>query len=185
MLNKIIVLLSIRVLRSFLLFPVFSKSSFIRNALQLVEVKRLAYKGVLLGKNSVFYNVTLSSSSKGDHFIIGNNSTLTHCTLLGHDASPAIFLPELVNSEKPWLYNSRRSYRESIVIGDNVFVGFGAIVLPGTVIEDNVIVSAGCVVSGRLESGYVYGGVPGKKIKKIEEFKVKYRDIYNEFPERF
>jgi len=52
-----------------------------------------------------------------------------------------------------------------IVIGNNVFIGANCTILPGTVIQDNVIVAAGTVVKGKLESNNIYGGVPFKKLK--------------------
>lgn len=54
-------------------------------------------------------------------------------------------------------------------IGDHVLVGMGAIVMDHAVVEDNVLIAAGAVVleRARLESGYIYGGVPAKKLKKL------------------
>ena len=60
----------------------------------------------------MLYRVTLSSSYKGDTFFIGDNCTLTNCTLLGHDASPTLFMMELVNSENYYIPGSRSSYRK-------------------------------------------------------------------------
>lgn len=55
----------------------------------------------------------------------------------------------------------------AVEIGDDVWIGCGVRILPGTVIEPRVVVAAGAVVRGRLESGFLYGGVPAKKIKKL------------------
>lgn len=54
-----------------------------------------------------------------------------------------------------------------VVVGNNVFIGARSVILPGTVIEDNVIVAAGSVVKGRLPEGFIYGGSPAKQIKRI------------------
>lgn len=56
-----------------------------------------------------------------------------------------------------------------VTIGDNVYIGSRVTILPGVVIEDNVIVGAGSVINKNLESGYFYAGVPAKKIKSIFE----------------
>ncbi len=56
-----------------------------------------------------------------------------------------------------------------IIIGKGSWIGAGSIILYGTVIEPLCIVAAGSVVKGHLESGWIYGGVPAKKIKKIFE----------------
>lgn len=62
------------------------------------------------------------------------------------------------------------------IIHDNVLIGMGAIVLDDVVVESNVIVAAGAVVTSGtvLESGFLYGGIPAKKIKPLEEAKVDY-----------
>jgi len=56
-------------------------------------------------------------------------------------------------------------------IHDNVLIGMGAIVMDGCVVESNVIVAAGAVVTqySTLESGYLYAGIPAKKIKPLDQ----------------
>lgn len=60
-----------------------------------------------------------------------------------------------------------------IRIGNNVFVGRGALLMPGTVIEDHVIVGAGSVVRGRIESGSVVMGNPARRTGSIAELHEK------------
>ncbi len=54
-------------------------------------------------------------------------------------------------------------------IKENVLVGMGAIVLDDAILESGCIVAAGAVVTAgsHLESGFIYAGIPAKKIKKI------------------
>jgi acetyltransferase-like isoleucine patch superfamily enzyme len=54
-----------------------------------------------------------------------------------------------------------------IIIGKGSWIGAGSIILYGTVIEPLCVVAAGSVVKGHLESGWIYGGIPAKKIKRI------------------
>ena len=54
-----------------------------------------------------------------------------------------------------------------IRVGNNVFIGAGCIVLPGSRIGDNVVVGAGSVVKGELESGWIYAGQPARKVKAL------------------
>lgn len=146
---------------------------------------RLKVKGVTIGENSVVYGTTFSTSSKGDKFFIGNNCTVTGSTLLGHDASPTIFLSELINRSDPWLPGSRSSFRKPIVIGDNVFIGYGSIILPGVSIGSNVVIAAGSVVTRNVPSNSVYGGNPAAFIKNIDSFIEKYKELYNTDPDAF
>jgi acetyltransferase-like isoleucine patch superfamily enzyme len=55
---------------------------------------------------------------------------------------------------------------QDIEIGNNVFIGANCTILPGTVIKDNVIVGAGSVIKGTLESNSIYAGIPCKIIRK-------------------
>jgi carbonic anhydrase/acetyltransferase-like protein (isoleucine patch superfamily) len=54
---------------------------------------------------------------------------------------------------------------------DHVLVGMGAIVMDDAVVEEYCIIAAGSVILERTvcESGYLYAGVPAKKIKPITE----------------
>ncbi len=62
-----------------------------------------------------------------------------------------------------------RAIIHGCTIHDDVLIGMGAIVLDEVVVESNVIVAAGAVVTGGkvLESGYLYAGIPAKKIKQV------------------
>ena len=60
-------------------------------------------------------------------------------------------------------------------IGNNVFSGMYAIILKGTTIGDNVIIGAGSVVNGRVESNSVYAGVPAKKMVLLNSLVTKRR----------
>jgi maltose O-acetyltransferase len=51
-------------------------------------------------------------------------------------------------------------YAEPITIGDNVWLGGGAIVCPGVTIGDDTVVGAGAVVTRDLPAGVVAYGVP-------------------------
>jgi carbonic anhydrase/acetyltransferase-like protein (isoleucine patch superfamily) len=56
-------------------------------------------------------------------------------------------------------------------IHDNVLVGMGAIIMDHAIVESNSIIAAGAIVSKNthVKSGSVYGGVPAKKIKDIDQ----------------
>ena len=78
-----------------------------------------------------------------------------------------------------------RAIVHGCTIHDNVLVGMGAIVMDNVVVESNVLIAAGAVVleNSVLESGYIYAGVPAKKIKplSIELFKDSIERIANNY----
>ncbi len=89
---------------------------------------------------------------------LGNNVHMADCTLIGHDASVAM------------LYRATGARLDSvgkIVVKDNVFIGHGAIVLPGVTIGPNAIVGAGAVVTRDVAPGDIVGGVPARAISTI------------------
>jgi len=57
--------------------------------------------------------------------------------------------------------------RESIVIGDDSWIGTGVIILPGVKIGPRAIVASGAVVNQDIPANCVYGGVPAKFIKQV------------------
>lgn len=64
-----------------------------------------------------------------------------------------------------------RAIVHGCTIKDNVLIGMGAIVMDHAVVEANVLIAAGAVVleNSHLESGYIYAGVPAKKVKQLSE----------------
>jgi maltose O-acetyltransferase len=61
--------------------------------------------------------------------------------------------------------------KEEVVIGRNVYIGAGAIILPGVKIGDRSIIGAGAVVTEDIPPDSVAVGVPAKVICTLEEWK--------------
>lgn len=58
---------------------------------------------------------------------------------------------------------------KDIIIGDDVWIGYGAQIMPGIKIGDGVVIGAGAIVTKDCESYGVYVGVPARKIKSREK----------------
>jgi maltose O-acetyltransferase len=56
---------------------------------------------------------------------------------------------------------------EPIVVGDNVWLGGGVIILPGVTIGENTVVGAGAVVTKDLPANVVAVGNPARVLRKI------------------
>lgn len=67
---------------------------------------------------------------------------------------------------------------------DHVLVGMGAIVMDKAVVEEFVIIAAGAIILENTvcESGYLYAGVPAKKIKLITE---EQRELLKKLPHNY
>lgn len=92
---------------------------------------------------------------------LGNNICLSSCTLVGHDGSIAV-----LNRA----YSKNLEAVGKIDIKDNVFVGFGVIVLPGVSIGPNAIVAAGAVVTRDVDEGHIVAGVPARSIGSVDDY---------------
>lgn len=58
----------------------------------------------------------------------------------------------------------RRPVTRDVTVGDHVWIGARAVLLPGAVVGDGCVIAAGAVVTGTCEPGFVYGGVPARRI---------------------
>lgn len=54
-----------------------------------------------------------------------------------------------------------------IVIGKNVWIGAGVVILPGVTVGDNAVIGAGSVVTKNVEANTVVAGNPAKPIRKV------------------
>lgn len=108
--------------------------------------------------NDVAINVGINITDPA-YVRIGNNCSLSACTLLGHDG-----VIRILNNA----YGKKLDSVGKIDIRDNSFVGHGAIVMPGVTIGPNSIVSAGSVITKDVPPGMIVGGVPGKVIGTTE-----------------
>jgi acetyltransferase-like isoleucine patch superfamily enzyme len=91
---------------------------------------------------------------------LGNNVHFSNCTLVGHDGAVA-----MLNRA----YDVKLDSVGKIDIRDNVFIGYGAIILPGVTIGPNAIVAAGAVVNRDVAPGTIVGGIPAKPIGKVDD----------------
>lgn len=86
-----------------------------------------------------FGSVVISSSAK-----IGNNCNISQGVTIG--------------------YNSRGARKGHPVIGNNVYIGPGAVVIGNLIVHDNVAIGANAVVLNDCERDCVVVGVPAKAI---------------------
>ncbi len=59
-------------------------------------------------------------------------------------------------------------YARPVVIKDHVWIGAGAIILPGVTVGESAIVGAGSVVTKNVQSGWLVAGVPARPIRRLK-----------------
>ena len=84
---------------------------------------------------------------------------------IAHNTSLISFDHTYSNKEIPIKYNPLKG--DSIFIDNDVWIGCGVRILAGGRIGSRVIVGAGSIVKGVLESNSLYVGIPCKKVKTI------------------
>lgn len=131
-----------------------------------------------LGKGSILYDHCTLHLGSGS-FTMGEKSHMApygyvlsgkNHILIGNDVAIGPYSTFFCMSNSP--YGDSRLFRENykhgdIRIGNNVFIGAHTVILPGCTIPDNVVIAANSVAGGHLESGWIYGGNPLEKRKKI------------------
>lgn len=90
---------------------------------------------------------------------IGNRVTIAHGCMIFTDSGP---------NTSPLLQKKFPIEAKAIVIGDDVWIGAGAMILPGVIIGNRCVIGAGSVVRDSVPEGTVVGGVPAKQIATID-----------------
>ena len=74
----------------------------------------------------------------------------------------------------PRLRKQAAQYNLPVRIGNNVWIGAGAVILPGVTIGDNSVIGAGSVVSRDIPADVVAVGCPCKVLRRIGERDCQY-----------
>jgi maltose O-acetyltransferase len=66
-----------------------------------------------------------------------------------------------------WQQRRKEEYGKAITIGDDCWIGGGAVICPGVIIGNRVVVAAGAVVTKDIPDDTLVGGNPAKAIRKL------------------
>lgn len=81
--------------------------------------------------------------------------------------APGVHIYGATHPLDPTERNSGKEFGKPVIIGDNVWIGGGAIINPGVTIGDNVVIASGAVVTKDIPDNEVVGGNPAKKIREV------------------
>jgi len=151
---------------------------------------------VTIGRNAHIVNSEIGNNcrvnpgsriigTKSKIIVIGSNSTIGYYSILDgsgglkigshvHIASPSvgIWTHSSINNAISGINLNTNEYDSGlnfgkVTIGDNVWIGGNTTIYPDTKISDKCVILPNSVINKNLESNYVYGGSPGRKIKSV------------------
>lgn len=82
---------------------------------------------------------------------------------------PGVHIYTATHPLHPTERNSGKEYAKPVTIGNNVWIGGGAIINSGITIGNNAVIASGAVVTKDVPDNSVVGGNPAKVIKQINE----------------
>ena len=122
-----------------------------------VSTEKLVKQGMTIGANFQRMNNVLIDDSHAWLIAIGDNVIFApRVHILAHDASTKKFL----------------GYTKigNVTIGNNVFVGAEAVILPGVTIGNNVIIGANSTVTHDIPDNVVAVGSPARILCSLESY---------------
>lgn len=121
-------------------------------------VKGYIKKGMKIGKNCIIYSHNFWSEA---YLIeLGDHVQITYgVNIFTHGGG--------------WLFREKYPDFDSfgkVVIGNNVYIGNNAMIMPGITIGNNVLIAAGSVVTKNVPDNVVVGGNPARIIETINDY---------------
>lgn len=109
----------------------------------------------------------------GDDFFANYNCTILDeaevCIGSNCMMAPEAMICTAFHTVEPKGRLSHKGMASPVHIGDNVWIGAKAVILPGVTIGNNVVIGAGSVVTKDVPDGMVAAGNPAKVIKSVWE----------------
>jgi acetyltransferase-like isoleucine patch superfamily enzyme len=138
---------------------------------------------ISIGGNINIESPSLLSIGKGIH--LGNQLLVMNRGLLTI-GNNVIFAPNITiidynhdYKSKNFIPYSHHDIIKPVTIADNVWLGFGVILLPGTHISTGAIISAGSVVRGNVPPNSIYSGNPAINVGTRETHANQKPYMYN------
>lgn len=114
----------------------------------------------------------------GEDFFCNNNCTLLDCNkiIIGDHVlfAPNVGIYTAGHCIDPELRLNKQEFSAPVKIGNNVWIGANASVLPGVTIGDDVVIGAGSVVTNDIPDRCVAVGNPCRVIRPVNEHDKKY-----------
>jgi acetyltransferase-like isoleucine patch superfamily enzyme len=135
------------------------KHTIIHGGIRFINLYRTGFKGLRIGSYSFVEDEALldlaGEITIGDYVNIGQRTMIYTHLNVGYSNHP--------------LHPYFPSLQSSVTIKSGTFVSPNCVILPGVTIDEKVFITACSLVAMDVPSNSLYGGIPGKIIRKIEE----------------
>lgn len=126
-------------------------------------IKFARSRGVRVGDRCRFLGTSSRTFGSEPYLItIGDHVTITaEVRFITHDGGVWVFRDEFPDID----------VLAPITVGNNVFIGLYAVIMPGVTIGDNSVIAAGSVVTKDVPANVVVAGVPARVIRGLAEYR--------------
>lgn len=134
------------------------------------------YRRFSLGRRSVIESFACINNAVGD-VIIGDHTRIgLHCTIIGPvtignhvNLAQSITVTALNHNfeDQQQRIDEQGISTKPVVIGDDVWIGANAVILPGVTVGSHSVIAAGAVVTKDVPAHTLVAGVPAKVVKSI------------------
>ncbi|MBQ2127745.1 MAG: acyltransferase [Prevotella sp.] len=159
-----------------LLAPLYQKRGSGSKIYGSVRMDTPPYRQFVLGKRSVIESYACINNAVGD-VIIGDHTRIgLHCTVIGPvtigshvNLAQGITITALNHNfnESQQRIDQQGVSTRPVTIGDDVWIGTNAVILPGVTIGSHVVIAAGAVVSKDIPDHSLAMGIPATVRKTI------------------
>lgn len=118
---------------------------------------------VFINVNCTIVDGKREKSNEANEQLINGKISIGHDCLIG----PNVQLLAVSHDVNPQSRLEKHNYVDDIIIGNNVWLGGGVIILAGVTIGDNAVIGAGSVVSKNVDEQSFYAGNPARKIRAL------------------
>lgn len=134
------------------------------------------YRKFHLGSHSVIESFCCINNAVGDVTIGSNTRIGLHCTVIGPvcigshvNLAQGITVTALNHNftDITQRIDQQGISTKQVVVGDDVWIGANAVILPGVTIGNHCVVAAGAVVTKNVPDNTIVGGVPAKILRTL------------------
>ena len=159
-----------------LLAPLYQHRAWSSKVYWSVRMDTPPYRRFWLGRKSVIESYSCINNAVGDVTIGDHTRIGIHCTVIGPvcignnvNLAQGITVTALNHNfeDVTRRIDEQGISTKPVTIGDDVWIGANAVILPGVTIGRHVVVAAGAVVTKDVPSFSLVAGVPAKVIKEL------------------